>query len=273
MAANEIDPSAKIADDVTLGEGNQIGAGVRIAPGCKLGNENLILDHAYLGPGTTLGDRNKVHMGAIIGHDPQDLDFEDKLSYTVIGSGNTFREYCTVHRGTEEGSATTMGDGNFLMAYSHVAHNCKVGNGVILVNQASMAGHCEIHDRAQMSGLTVLHQFTRVGRLAFLSGLSGTNKDIPPFCIGYGRPAVVVSVNRVGLKRAGFTQEERAQVKEAYKLIYRAKLPLAEALEQVEAKLDSDPARELVQFCRKSKRGIAIGQHQDKASGRTRDFD
>lgn len=272
MSANEIAPSARIAADVELGEGNHIGPGVAIASGCKIGSGNVFWPNAYVGPGTTMGDRNKVHMGAVLGHEPQDLDFSGAPTYTVIGSENQFREYCTVHRGTDEGSSTVVGDRNFLMAYSHVAHNCTVGNGVILVNQASMAGHCEIQDNAQMSGLTVLHQFTRVGRLAFLSGLSGTNKDLPPFCIGYGRPAVVVSVNRVGLKRAGFTQEERSQIKEAYKMIYRTKMILGQALDAIDAKFESGPVRELVTFCRDSKRGICLGQQQDRASKRTRDF-
>ena len=263
MAANEIDPSARIADDVVMGEGNRIGAGVTIASGCKVGNENVIWNNAYIGPGTTLGDRNKIHMGAIIGHEPQDLDFGGKPSFTVVGSDNTLREYCSIHRGTDEGSSTTVGDSNFLMAYTHLAHNCKVGNGAIMVNYAGMAGHCELHDNAQLSGTTVVHQFVRIGRLAFLSGLSGTNKDIPPFCIGYGRPATIVSVNRVGLKRAGFTQEVRAQIKEAYKLVYRSNLVLAEALDQIEAQFDSEPVKEFATFCRESKRGIVIGQQQD----------
>ncbi len=273
MSNNDIHPSAMIADDVELGEGNKIGPGVIIESGCKIGNENVFWPNAYVGPGTTLADRNTVHMGAIIGHEPQDRDFDRAPSYTVIGSGNTFREYCSVHRGTGEGTSTTIGDGCFLMAYTHIAHNCKVGNGVILVNYAGVSGHCEIHDNAQLSGLTALHQFTRVGRLAFLSALSGTNKDLPPFCIGYGRPAVVVAVNRVGLKRAGFTQEERSQVKEAFKLIYRSGLVLSEALAKIEEQFDSAPIKELVQFCRDSKRGICVGMRQDSASGRSRDFE
>ena len=273
MSNSDIHPTAAIADDVVMGEGNTIGAGVTIASGCTIGNENVFWPNAYIGPGTTMGDRNAVHMGAIIGHEPQDRDFDGAPSFTVIGSDNIFRECCSVHRGTGEGTTTELGDRNFLMAYSHVAHNCKVGSGVILVNTAGVAGHCEIHDNAQLSGLTCLHQFTRVGRLAFLSALSGTNKDLPPFCIGYGRPATVVAVNRVGLKRAGFSQEERSQVKEAYKLIYRSKLILAEALAKIEEQLDSDPVKELVAFCGESQRGICLGQNQDRSSGRHRDFE
>lgn len=273
MSSNEIHPSATVPDDVVMGEGNRVGPGAVIATGVQMGNENVIWANAYVGPGTTLGDRNHIHMGAIVGHEPQDLDFGGAPSHTVIGSDNRFREYCTIHRGTEEGSSTIIGDHNFFMAYSHVAHNCKVGSKVILVNQASMAGRCEIHDNAQMSGLTVLHQYTRVGRLAFLSGLSGTNKDIPPFCIGYGRPAVVVSVNRVGLKRAGFSQEIRAEIKEAFRLMYCSKLILPEALDAIEAKFGSDPIKELVTFCRESKRGISVGQRQDSESRRKRDFE
>lgn len=273
MSRNEIHPSATVADDLVMGEGNRIGPGAVIASGVKMGSENVIWANAYVGPGTTLGDRNHIHMGAIVGHEPQDIEFEGVPSCTAIGSDNRFREYCTIHRGTEEGSSTVIGDGNFFMAYSHVAHNCKVGNKVVLVNQASMAGRCEIHDNAQMSGLTVLHQYTRVGRLAFLSGLSGTNKDIPPFCIGYGRPAVIVSVNRVGLKRAGFSRELRAEIKEAFNLMYRSKLILSEALAAIEEKFDSDAIKELVTFCRESKRGISIGQQQDGESRRKRDFE
>ncbi len=273
MANNEIHPSAAIADDVELGEGNRIGPGVIIESGCKLGNENVLWPNAYLGPNTTLGDRNQVHMGAVLGHEPQDKDFDGAPSYTIIGSDNVFREYCTVHRGTGEGTKTTIGDRNFFMAYTHIAHNCKIGSEVILVNTAGVAGHCEVDDKAQMSGLTALHQFVRLGKLSFLSALSGCNKDLPPFCIGYGRPAVVVAVNRVGLRRAGYTQEQREEIKEAFKLIYLSGLVLPEALAKIEEKFDSEPIKELVRFCRESKRGICVGMRQDSASGRTRDFE
>jgi UDP-N-acetylglucosamine acyltransferase len=170
-----------------------------------------------------------------------------------------FREYCQIHRASKEGEATEIGDECMFMASSHVAHDCKVGNGVVLVNQACLPGHCEVADGVIMSGFTGIHQFCRIGRLAMMSALSVSNKDLPPFFIFGGRPALAESVNRIGLRRAGVSRDAQKEIKEAYRILYRSELTIVEATEQIEAGSKSDEAKELVAFIRSSKRGIAFG--------------
>lgn len=231
-----------------------------IEDGVVLGRDNRIWPHAFLGRGTTLGDGNQVHPGAVIGHAPQDVSFDPATeTFTRIGDGNTFREHCQVHRATQAGEATVVGDENLFMALSHVAHDCKVGSRVVLVNQASLPGHCEVGDRVVMSGFTGIHQFCRIGRLAMVSALSVSNKDLPPFFVFGGRPALAESVNVVGLRRAGLGREVREDLRRAYRILYRLDLTLPEALTRVEEECRSAEAAELVAFCRASKRGVARG--------------
>ena len=256
----EVHPTAVIGAGVVLGAGTRIGAHAVIEDGVVLGRDNVVWAQAFIGRGTTLGDRNQVHPGAVIGHLPQDVSFDPATeTFTRIGSGNVFREHCQVHRATQPGQATTIGDGCLLMALSHVAHDCHVGNNVILVNQASLPGHCEVGDRVLMSGFTGIHQFCRIGRLAMVSALSVSNKDLPPFFIYGGRPALAESVNSVGLRRAGVSREARAEIKAAYRLLYRSGLTIKEALARIEAQLSCAEVQELVAFCRATKRGVAPG--------------
>ena len=181
------------------------------------------------------------------------------MTYTRIGDRNTFREGSQVHRATKAGAATVIGNDNLFMALSHVAHDCLVGSNVVFVNQASVPGHCEVGDRVLMSGFTGIHQFCRIGRLAMVSALSVGNKDLPPFFIYGGRPALAESVNRVGLRRAGISPAARTQIKQAYRLLYRSGLTNAEALARIEAEALCEETAELVAFVRASKRGIAAG--------------
>ena len=248
-----IDPTAKI------GEGTVIGAYVTIEKNVIIGKDNRIETRVYIGPGTTLGDKNRIHMGAIVGHEPQDLAYNGEETYTRIGNNNEIREYSTIHRGTKEGTTTEIGDDNFLMAYTHVAHNCKVGNKVVMVNNASLTGYCEVGDGALLSGFVGLHQFTKIGTLAVISALSAPNKDIPPFMMAGGRPALVQSINLVGMKRAGFTSEERSQVKQAFKFLYKSGLNTTQALEEIKKTLKLKPIQILVDFIENSDRGIAAG--------------
>ena len=257
--ANTIHPSAIIGKSVQLGEGNEIGPGCVLEDGVVLGSRNTLWMNVYVGPGTTLGDDNQIHMGAVIGHAPQDLTFAGAPSYTKIGSRNIIREYVTIHRGTKEGSSTAIGDDNYLMANAHVGHNCQVGSKVTLVNLATLAGYCTVEDGALLSGMIVLHQFTRIGRLAMVSGLSAVNKDVPPYLLCGGRPAVIQGLNVVGLRRAGIAIPAREDIKRAYKLLYREGLNRGHALEAIERECRSPEAGYLLEFVRRSERGICAG--------------
>ncbi|MDP3919810.1 MAG: acyl-ACP--UDP-N-acetylglucosamine O-acyltransferase [Candidatus Omnitrophota bacterium] len=260
-----IHPTAIIGKDVQLGEGCQIGSHVIIEDGVKLGQKNTIRAGAYICQGTKMGDQNDVHMHAIIGHAPQDVSFEGEPSYTRIGDRNQIREFVTIHRGTKPESETVIGNDNYLMAYCHIAHNCVVGNRVIMVNQASLTGYCVVEDQAFLSGMTGLHQFTKVGRLSILSALSAVNKDIPPYMMCGGRPAVVLGINAVGLRRAGISSDVRAEIKEAYKLLYRSGLNVSQALEAISENLKSEEVKHLVEFIESSDRGIMDGASSDDA--------
>ena len=261
---SEIHPTAIIGKDVQLEIGNQIGPHVVIEDGVKMGSHNVIHAGAYLCRGTEIGSHNEIHMGAVIGHRPQDLAYQDTVSYTRIGDHNQIREYATIHRGTKPESATVIGNENYIMAYCHIAHNCEIGNKVILVNQASLSGYCKVEDQAFLSGMTGFHQFTRIGRLALVSALSACNKDVPPFMIAGGRPAVVVGINVVGLRRAGIPEAVRSEIKKAYKLLYRSRLTVSSALEKIKAGLCSAEVEHLVRFIESSDRGLlAAGKESE----------
>ena len=260
---NTIHTSATIGSQVKMGDGNTVGPGCVIEDGAMLGSRNRLWMNAYVGPGTTLGDDNQIHMGAVVGHLPQDLAFSGKPTFTKIGNRNTIREYVTIHRGTQEGTATEIGDDNFFMANAHIAHNCHIGNKVILVNVASLTGHCVIGDQVFVSGIVGLHQFTRIGRLAMISALSAVNKDVPPYMLCGGRPAVIQGLNVVGLRRAGIAAPVREEIKRAYKLLYRDGLSVAHAIEAIEKQCASAEVKALVAFVKESKRGICAGINGD----------
>lgn len=253
---SEIHPTAVIGKNVHLGVGNRVGPHVVIEDGVKLGSHNVIHASAYLCKGTEIGSHNEIHMGAVIGHAPQDLAYKGAPTHTRIGDHNQIREYVTIHRGTKEETATVIGNENFLMAYCHIAHNCELGNQIIMVNQASLTGYCLVEDQAFLSGMTGFHQFTRIGRLAMVSALSAVNKDVPPFMVCGGRPAVVLSINVVGLRRTGIAEPIRSEIKKAYRYLYRSGLAVSHALEKIKAELSSAEVQHLVRFVESSERGI-----------------
>lgn len=256
---NKIHSSAIVGKDVRLGEDNEIGPGCVIEDGVVLGSRNRLWMNVYVGPGTTIGDSNQIHMGAVIGHLPQDAAFTGEPTFTKIGSRNVIREYVTIHRGTKPDSETLIGDENFLMANAHVGHNCQVGNRATLVNLATLAGHCVVEDGAVLSGMVVVHQFCRIGRLAIISGLSAVNKDVPPFMLCGGRPAVIQGLNVVGLRRAGFSPNSREGIHAAYKLLYRSDLNVSHALEMIQKQCHGEELTQLVRFIQSAKRGICAG--------------
>lgn len=259
-----IHPTAIIGKNVEMGVSNKIGPYAVIEDGVKLGSHNVLEAHATLCSGTEIGNYNEIHMGAIIGHKPQDVAYKNEPSYTKIGHHNKIREYVTIHRGTKAETSTVIGDSNFLMAYCHVAHNCVIGNHVTMVNNASLTGYCTVEDGAFLSGMTGFHQFSRIGRLAMVSALSASNKDIPPFMIAGGRPAVVLGINVVGLRRAGIAPEIRDEIKQAYKLLYRSGMNVSQAVLAMKKNFKSEEVRHIIRFIETSERGILDGTIQEE---------
>lgn len=257
-----IDPSARIAPDAELAAGVEVGPGVIIDGPSKIGAGTRILAHAYIGPFTTIGEGNVISFGAIIGHEPQDYAFQGEESYTIIGDGNIIREYVTIHRGTKPGSATRVGNRNFIMALSHLAHNAQLGDHVIVVNNALVGGYVEVADRAYISGNCAIHQFCRIGTLALMRGGSRTSRDVPPYCIIDGEHTVR-GLNLVGLKRAGFTAEQIRPLQDAVRLLFFRRSNLTKAIAKVEAKVPATPeVAHLLDFIKASQRGVALGPRQ-----------
>src|SRR5512146_431380 len=255
-----IDPTARISPTATIAEDAEIGPNVIVGDRAKVGSGTRVMANAVIGPWTTVGANNTIHFGAIVGHDPQDFSFKGEESYAVIGDGNIIREYATVHRGNHAGTTTVIGNNNFLMIQSHVAHNCELGNNVILAGGALLAGHVAVEDRAIISGNCVVHQFCRIGRFAMMRGLSRTSRDVPPFCI-MDETHTVKSLNLVGLRRNGFDAKRVRALKNAFLILFRSGLNMQNALEQVEAELDvTDDVRELLDFIKTSKRGVCFGE-------------
>lgn len=264
-----IHPSARVAEDVEIGPGVLIEEDVEVGPGCALRSG------AVLCRGTTLGARNVVHYHAVLGGEPQHLAFKaGTRSFLRIGNDNVFRELCTVHRAFQEGDATTIGDHNYIMAAAHVGHDVTIGNHVVVANTAQVSGHCSIEDHVFMSGLSGLHQFVRVGRLAMIGGLTGIPKDVPPFCIVRGDVSFLVGINVVGLRRAGVSAETRRALQRAFKALFRSGRPLRHAItgvrEQYAAEGTELPAElaYFLEFCEApSKRGM-MSAHRARASSR-----
>ncbi|WP_305046970.1 acyl-ACP--UDP-N-acetylglucosamine O-acyltransferase [Geoalkalibacter sp.] len=249
-----VDPTARLADGVEIGPQAFVDADVVIGEG------TCLMHGAHVGRWTTLGRNNRLYPGAVIGHEPQDLGYKGEESHTIIGDGNVFREGVTIHRGNRPGTRTLVGDNNYLMVNSHVAHNCILGNHIILVNGALLAGHVEVGDRAIISGNCQVHQFVRIGAFAMMRGGSGAAKDIPPFCINDGLNWIR-AINTVGLKRNGYSAERIRAIKEAFKVIFRSELGLEAALEKVEAELKmTEDVAGMLAFIRASKRGIGSGR-------------
>lgn len=248
-----IQPEARIDEGVEIGPYAVIGEHVSIGSGTKVG------PHAVIEGWTEIGKDNQIFQFASVGAEPQDLKFHGEKSYLRIGDRNRIREFVTIHRGTEDGGGeTVVGNDNLFMAYSHVAHDCMVGNNVILANCGTLAGHVTMDDFAILGGLSGVHQFSRVGAHAMIGGGSVVVQDVPPYVIAQGNHAKTAGLNLVGLKRRGFSEETVRAVKKAYRFVFRSGLRLDEALGKIESELDQSPElKEFVEFIRKSERGIA----------------
>jgi UDP-N-acetylglucosamine acyltransferase len=248
-----IDPKAEIDSEVDIGPYVVIEGPVRINRGTR------VMAHAYLTGSAEIGEGNEIHPGVVLGDAPQDKGYKGEETYLRIGARNIFREHVQVHRGTAAGSATTIGDENFLMACSHVGHNCKLGDQVILANNALLGGYVEVGNSVFISGNCVVHQFVRIGDYALMRGLSGTSRDVPPYAI-VDWQHTVRGVNVVGLKRGGFDDRRIREIKDAFGVLFRKGRNLSLAVKEIEnrGKLNGDVLA-LLDFIKSSKRGVCGG--------------
>jgi UDP-N-acetylglucosamine acyltransferase len=254
----QIHPTAIISSEADIGPNVRIGPYVVIDGNVKVGSECAIGPHVHLVGSLTMGQGNQVGTGTVIGSDPQHLAYTREQSRTEVGDFNIFREHVTIHRGShvKDWGVTRIGNRNYFMSHSHVAHDCSVGNDCILVNGALMGGHSEIQDRVFLSGNTVIHQFCRMGRLSLLMGLEGIGKDVPPF-FTVKNHRELLGVNAVGMKRAGIPTADITVVRKAYHILYRSDLLQKQAIEKLTETLGGHPlVAEILQFIKSSRRGV-----------------
>ena len=246
-----IEDGAKIGNDVTIEPYAVIKAAVTL-------EDNVVIkSHAYIDGHTTIGEGTVVWPSASIGTKTQDLKFRGEKTFVVIGKNCEIREFTTINSSCEENSVVKIGDNCLIMAYCHVAHHCEVGNRVIMANNASLAGHVIVEDNAVIGGFTPVHQFARIGGYSMVGGFSRITHDVPPYSIGAGSPYKVGGLNLVGLKRNGFSLEERKRLTQAFRLTYRSGMSLEEALQKIEEEVGESPhVKHWVEFCRTSKRGL-----------------
>jgi len=247
-----VSPQARLAADVTVGPFSVIG------PDVEIGRGTIVGPHAVINGPTRIGAENHIFQFASIGDAPQDKKYKGEPTRLEIGDRNVFRENCTVNRGTtHDKGVTRIGDDNLFMAYSHVAHDCTIGNNVVFANCAALAGHVEIGDFVTLGGLTAVHQFVKIGGYAFSGDGTIVTKDVPPYVMVAGNPAEPHGVNAVGLKRRGFTEDQVRNVREAYRILYRSDLKLTEAVDQLRALGETQPeVRTLVEFIGTSTRSL-----------------
>ena len=243
----KIDPSTVVGPYTIIGEDVQIGKNNHIGPYCVIEN-------------TTMGDNNELIASCFVGVKPQDLSYRDEHTRVVMGNFNKIRECVTIHRSTDVNQPTTLGNGNLLMANSHLAHDVQMGNNCIIANSTGIAGHVIVEDRVVMSGMVGVHQFVRVGTLAMLSGGAMLPLDIPPYCIAQGERARVVGINLIGLRRAGLDRKVILDIKRAFKLLFRSGKRLEEAMAELEATHPGAEVQHIIDFCRASKRGVALAK-------------
>jgi len=245
-AGAEVDPSCEVGPYAVVGANVKLGAGT------------IVGAHAVLSGHTTLGRENRVFPFAALGGVPQDLKYRGEPTRLEIGDRNTFREYTTLNLGTVGGGGVTViGSGGLFMANSHVGHDCRIGDGAIIANSVALAGHVTIEDHVHLSGLAAVHQFVRIGRLSFVSGLTGVTMDVAPYTTVAGPRAELGGLNTVGMQRAGFGEEQLGRVKQAYKIVFRSGLGLAEAIGELEKTLGAHPEiAHLVTFLKGTQRGV-----------------
>jgi len=251
-----IAPTARVDPGASIGPGSIIGEYCVIEPDVVIGAGCRLEPYVYVKRWTTLGEANEISAGTVLGTDPLDKNFSGERSYLRIGARNKIREHYTISRGTEPESVTEIGDDNYIMTSGHIAHNCQIGSNTVICSCALVAGYVGVEDGAFISGGVVIHQFSRIGKLAMIGGNTRVNKDVPPFMLCSDFNAAVKGLNLVGLKRAGFQPSEMAELKKAYRILFRSQLKLDESLQRIESECPSGHARHLVAFIRRSERGI-----------------
>ncbi len=246
-----VDPEAELAESVSVGPYAVIGAEVSLADGVRVG------PHALLEGPTRVGEECEIHNGAVVGTDPQDLKYEGEESWLEVGARTTIREYATLNRGTSASGITRVGSDCLIMAYAHVAHDCRIGDHVILSNAVNMAGHVEIGDWAIVGGVTAIHQFVRIGRHAFVGGGSRLPQDVVPFATVAGNPCSAYGINTTGLRRRGFDDATVRALRSAWRSIFQGDVNIGQALDRLEAEGDQEPeVEEMIAFIRESERGV-----------------
>ncbi len=254
-----IHPTAIIHPSAKLGESVEVGPFVIIGENCVLGDGCVISARATLERNVILGKNVKIGIGSVLGGDPQDLKFRGEVTTVEIGDNTVLREYVTINRGTSHSNRTYVGQGCFIMSYVHLAHDCHIGNGVIISNSAQLAGHITVEDKAIISGLVAIHQFTKIGRHSFIGGCSRVSKDVPPFIKAVGNPMKLYGLNSVGLQRSGFSDDVIRELKRAYRLFFRSGLNVSQAIERAKAEVELvNEVKELIRFLEASERGVAI---------------
>lgn len=253
-----IHPTAVIHPTAQIGDGCEVGPYCVIEEHAALGEGCKLRNHVVIGSHTILGRDNEVFPFACLGQKTQDLKWKGGTTWLRIGDQNTFREHVTIHRGTNDGAATVVGSHNYLLAYCHVAHDCRLGDHIIMSNLGTLAGHVTVDDHAVIGGLAAVHQFCRVGKFAMLGGCSKVVQDCPPFMITDGNPAVTRTVNKIGMERNGVSEAAQAAIKQAFRMLFRDGLTNSNALAKIEAEVPPLPeVQHLVQFIRTSERGIS----------------
>ncbi|MFN3604426.1 MAG: acyl-ACP--UDP-N-acetylglucosamine O-acyltransferase [Leptonema sp. (in: bacteria)] len=263
---NEIHPTAIVSKKAELGKNIKIGPYTIIEEDVVIEDNTMIGSHCYIYSGTKIGKDNQIYSYCNLGGLPQDISFNPKTpTKLIIGEGNIIREYVNIHRATFVESATLIGNKNYIMGSVHIAHDCIIGNETILTHSSIFAGHVKIGNKVFVSGLVGVHQFCRIGDFAIIGGVVKIAQDVPPFMMVDGNPAQVVGINIVGLKRANFTEERKRNIKNAYKILYRKKLSISNALEVLKKEFTEDQDIQLlIEFIENSKRGIIGGVRETK---------
>ena len=255
----DVHPTAIVARDAELGSGVRIGPGAIVGPGCVISDGCNIAPRAVLERNVHLASNVKVGVGSVLGGDPQDLKFKGEETTVEIGEGSVIREYSTINRGTAQSMKTTVGRGCFIMSYVHLAHDCHVGDGVIISNATQLAGHVTVEEKAILSGVSAVHQFALIGKYSFIGGCSRVAKDVPPYVKAVGNPVKLYGLNTVGLQRNGFPEETIRELKRAYRLFFKSELNVSQARERAEHELRAIPeVQEFLRFFERSERGAVI---------------
>jgi UDP-N-acetylglucosamine acyltransferase len=253
----EIHPTAHVSEGVELGENVVIGPYSIIEKNVSIGDGTVIKAHVFIGEDTTIGKGNQIYQGAIVGSLTQDLKYEGGRTYLDIGDNNIIREYVTINRGTGDGERTIIGNQNTFLAYTHIAHDCILGDKIIMSNLSTIAGHSIVGDSVVISGYVGIHQFCKIGTMAMVGGMSKVTKDVPPYVKVQGNPSYVFGLNSVGLERNGVSKEDRRILRRAYHFLYRSGYNVSQAVEEIKKELEIiEPLKVLLDFLETSERGI-----------------